>query len=108
MTPPDPTHVWARYSRTVWGSDHATETVLYISPQLVVRSKSRDLRPTRPPVGVPLGGRGSVFQVPASSRGVPPQLSRNRRWGSAEPASDLTHSAALGMKKSDLFSLGER
>jgi hypothetical protein len=108
VTSPDPTHLWAWYRRTVWGSDYATETVLYIPPQLVVCREFRDLRATRPPVGMPLGSRGSVFQISASSRGVPPQFTRDRRRGSAELPRNLTHSAALGMKKSDLFSLGER
>jgi hypothetical protein len=108
VAPPDPTRLWARYRRAVAGSNHTTETVLYISPQLIVRSKCRDLRAPRALVGVPLGGRGSIIQVPASGRGVPPQFARDRRRGSFEPASDLAHSAAAGMKESDLFSLDER
>jgi hypothetical protein len=108
VAPPDPTRLWARYRRAVAASNHATETILYITPQLSVRSKCRDLWATRTLVGVPLGRRGSIVQVPASGRSIAPQFARDRRRGSSDPARDLTHSAAAGMKESDLFSLDKR
>jgi len=67
----DPAHLWARYGRAVWSNDFASKTILYIPPQLIVRSELRDLRALGTLVGVPLGGRGAVVQVAAARCGVP-------------------------------------
>jgi hypothetical protein len=108
VAPPIPANLWPRYRPAIWRGNHATKTILNVSSQLVVRSKRRDLRATRTLVRVPLGRYGSIVQVPASSRSIAPQFARDRRRGSSEPARDLTHSAAAGMKESNFFSLDKR
>jgi len=108
VAPPIPSNLRPWYCPAIWCGNQATKTILNVLPQLVVRSKPRDLRAARTLVGVPLRRNGSIVQVPASRRSIAPQFARDRRRGTSEPASNLTHSDAAGMKESNFFSLDER
>jgi hypothetical protein len=87
--------------------DNASQPVLHIAAQLVVDSELGRLGPACAAVGMPLRGRRAIVKAAAASRGVAPQLPRDRRRRPTQPARDLAHPATTGTQKRDLLALSE-
>lgn len=59
-------------------------------------------------LGMPLRGRGLVFELPRAGRGVTAQLTRDRRRAPAEPPSDLADAHPSCAVDRDVLTLVER
>ncbi len=92
----DPSDVGPRHKATVGPRDHARKTVSDVLSQLLVRSQLGHFGATRAPLDMPLGRGGPVLQAVRPSRGVAPQLPRDRRGVAAQTASDLTKPRSVG------------
>ena len=60
VTPPDPADIRPRHGRAVWPGDRATEPVLHVLAQRVVRRELADLGPAGAPFSMPLCRRRPV------------------------------------------------
>ena len=106
--PSDPRDVRAAHSDAVGPLDHASQPVLHIAPQRLVDGELGRLGPPRPQVGMPLRRRRAIVKTATASRGVAPQLPRDRRRRPTQPPRDLAHPAATGTQDRDLLTLSER
>ena len=86
-----PGHGRAANRSPAWSDDHASQSFLHIGSQSRVERKLRLLWAASGSLGVPLRCRRAILQAAASSGGVAPQLSGDRRHRPPEPASDLLH-----------------
>ena len=59
-------------------------------------------------LSMPLGGRGPILRPAGPERGVPLQLSRDRRRRTTEPTRDRSHPRTTREQDRDLLPLGER
>src|SRR5216683_1529786 len=78
VTASDPGHIRAGHSHATRPGDRASEPVLHILPQDLVRSQFCDLRTPCPQICVPLSGHGPVLQPATPGCSVPAQLPRDR------------------------------
>src|SRR6266571_3628368 len=108
MAAADPAHGGTSDARAVRRRDRPREPLLHVPPQRLVRRELGRLRSTRAPIGVPLRRRGTVLKPAAAGRGVPTQLTRDRRRRTPKPPRDLPHSCAAHAKQRDLLPLAER
>src|SRR4051794_8943988 len=107
VTAPDPAHIRTRYGPAVGRRDFAGEPLLHVLTQPRVGGQLGRLRPPRPPLGMPLRGRGPILQPAAAGRGVAAQLARDRRRSPPDTPRDLPHPAPAGLQQRDLLALGE-
>jgi hypothetical protein len=96
-----------RQSPSVSVTDVAGEPVLDVPTQLVIADHLGDLRPTCAALGMPLRERGVVDEGVSPSRGVAPQLPRDRRRAAPDLTGDLTHTMTLNPQQRDLLALYE-
>ena len=108
VTPPAPAHRRPWHGDPVRPLHSAGQAILHIPPQLRVHGKPRGLRTPRPPVRMPLRGRGPVLQSAATRRGVPAQLPGDRGRRAADLTGDPPHPATKRAQDRDLLPLSER
>src|SRR5918998_3326121 len=107
VPPALPGHGRPRDRGSARGDDHAGQPVLHIAPQRRGDRQLRRLRTPRRPLGVPLRGGGPIVQTAATRSSIAPQLPRDRRGRSPQPAGDLAHPVALRAPQRDLLSIRE-
>ena len=88
--------------------DRSGEAVLHVLAQGTVAGELGDLGPAGAPLGVPLGGRRPIDDMPAAGRRIAPQLTRDRRGRATHTAGDLAHPVLLDTQDGDLLAFGER
>src|SRR5438067_6144329 len=82
--------------------------VLHIPAQLRVDGELRRLRTPSATVSMPLRGRRPILEISATRRGVPAQLTGDRRRRPTELTRDLPHPTATGAQDRNLLPFGER
>jgi hypothetical protein len=108
VPPPLPGHDRPADRGPARGDDHAGQPVPHVTPQRRVDRQFRRLRAAGGPLGMPLRGGGTVVQTTAARGGIAPQLPRDRRRRSPEPAGDLSHPMALRPPKRELLPFREQ
>src|SRR5215207_5086622 len=103
-----PGHGGASNGNAARSDNDAGQSLLHIGAQGRVKRKLRRFRATGRSLGMPLGGRRAILQPTAAGGCVAPQLTRDRRGGSTEPAPNLLHGMALYPEKRNLLALRQR
>ena len=100
-------NVGASDHHAIWRGDRPGEALLDVVAKRVVFGELGDLGPLGASIGMPLRSCGPILETAAMGRCVAPELSRDRRWRTAELGSDLAYPTTSCVEDGDLFSLDE-
>ena len=88
----------------VRSADLTRQPLLHVVAQLLVGEELRSLGALSHELGLPLGNRCPILELPASGRSVAAQLPRDRRRSASKLSDDLSDTCALRLQQRDLLS----
>jgi hypothetical protein len=107
VTTTDPAYAWTGEMRAVQFRHGPCEPVLHVLAQRIIDGELGAFRAPGTPIGMPLCRQGTVVQIAAAGRGVPPYLPRDRRWRAVQVPGDRAHATAAGAQQRDFLSFDE-